>query len=1150
MNNIKTVIKFELLRYFSSPLAYVYLISFLLLSGSCAVYFGHFFANGQANLWSLFDYQPWIYLLFIPAISTRLWAEEFRSKSIVQILTTPVSISDFVYGKFFASWIFSIIAISLTFPFWITINIYGNPDNIVILVNYLGCFVLAGAMLAISQTMSALSKNSVISLVLAVFINLLFFWSGFDYVLFWARELFADVVVDTIMSFSFLYHFSSISRGLLELRDVVFFVSLILFFNITTIIIVSLRTKGSSNLISSSSIFYSIVVFCLFFISFFSVNVVANNVLRQVKYDFTEEKHLTLTKNTKDVLRKLKRPIVAKLYYSPILEKRNPEIRIVFDRIKLMLKQYKSYGGDNFDYKIYTPKFLDKIEDRALADGIQPIPLVDENQNALFGMSFSDTLSNKSVIPFFSLERLPFLEQDLTTNIYKIDNKKKKLGLLSSLPLTGGQIVENVAMNEWEIIRRIKDFYDIHTIKNISDLEQSFDVLMIVHPHHLEDDVIEKIKAHKKVLLVLDVADEASMLYSPEGGKFVSSDLGKLANYWGIDFYGSNVVADFNNSITVDDTINYSKNPSFNQDLLQFNVSSSDFNPNHRTTYKLNNILFSSASIVMPKPDANVLFYPLIKSSNVSALMSDEYAKKHKKPKEIIEDFKPQNNVNVLAAEFLSNDASNPFNIIAVADTDFIYDAYWVKERRFLDKTYYIPIFDSANFVLNSLDYLTKNDDLISLRGKTIKKRPLYKVDNIRKANTYKYKLKESDILRSISGVKQNLVELTAKKSFEGRENFTADELAILGNIRKEMDLLRQQLSDLKYNAYRNLSTLDAKVKFFNICLIPLLIVLIGVFLLLKQKKFYLSKVSLVCILNKRILNLFLWTILVVLLATLSIYLDNKNTISKYEDIPVFKDFSSKINDVSKIKIQTSSDELILEKQNNLWVIKDNSMLPVYQERIKQFLITVNNMRFYEKKSNKVEDLKYFGFSSLKDKNSPMITVLLSDINDNSLAEFDIGWYNLDLGRGAKAAYIKLKNQFQVWLADVDFFDLSLNTNYWTYSSLWNLRFGRFISYNDISDSSQLMNLVKELLNIYVVNVTEDINGKEIEKIHVISENNNDFNLVFYKTTDNKYFVKYEFINFPNGNHFEFFAKHIENKYLEIGESDWKRIKDVINKKP
>ena len=1146
MNNIRTVIKYELLRYFSSPLAYVYLISFLLLSGSCAVYFGNFFANGQANLWSLFDYQPWVYLLFIPAISTRLWAEEFRSKSIVQILTTPVSISDLVYGKFFASWIFAIIAISLTFPFWITVNLYGNPDNVVIFINYLGCFILSGAMLAISQTMSSLSKSPVIALVLAVFVNLIFFWSGFDYVLFWARELFSDVIVDTIMSFSFLYHFSSISRGLLEFRDIIFFASLILFFNITTIINVSLRTKGSSSLISSSSAFYSASVFCLFFIGFFSVNIIANNIFRQINYDFTEEKYLSLTKNTKDVLRKLNRPIIAKLYYSPVLEKRNPEIRIVFDHIKLMLKQYKSYGGDNFDYKIYTPKFLDKTEDRALAEGIQPIPLIDENQNALFGMSFSDTLSNKSVIPFFSIERLPFLEQDLTIHIYKLNNQKKSLGLLSSLPVTG-DFIENVAINEWEIIRRIRDFYDITVIKNDKDLEQNFDVLMIVHPHNLTDEYIEKIKKHKKVLLLLDVADSASLLYSPEGGKFLSSDLGNLADYWGIDFYANSVVADFNNSITVDDTINYSKNPSFNQDLLQFNIPSNDFNPNHRITYKLNNILFSSTSVVMPKIGANVLFYPLIKTSNVSALMDVEYAKKNKHPREIIENFKPQNNVNIIAGEFLSNNASNPFNIIAIADTDFIYDAYWVKEKKFLDKSYYIPLFDSANFILNSLDYLTKNDALISLRGKTIKKRPLYKVDNIRKNNAYRYKLRENDILQAINGVKQGLVELTAKKTFEGREMFTADELAILGNIRKEMSDLRQQLSDLKYSAHKNLSILDAKIKFFNICFIPILIILFSILLILKNRKLKALNMSVLNTLDKRVFTLSLWVIFITLLAILSVYIDNKNTISKYEDIPVFKDFSSKINNVNTIKLQTSNDILVFEKQNNIWILKNHPDFPVYQERIKQLLIAINNMRFYEKKSNKVEDLKYFGFSSLKDKNSPMINVLLSDKDNNSIAEFDIGWYNMDLGRGAKSAYIKLKNQFQVWLTDVDFFDLSLNKNYWTYSSLWNLRFGRFISYNDVSDNIKVMNLVKNLLNIYFTNIVENIDAKEIDRIHIISENNNDFNIVFYKTSDNKYFIKYEFVNYPNGKHIEFFAKYIQNKYLEITEEDWKRIKDAIS---
>ncbi|MBO5441592.1 MAG: ABC transporter permease, partial [Alphaproteobacteria bacterium] len=232
MNSIKTIIKFELARYFLSPLAYVYLISFLILSGSLAIYFGNFFINGEANLWALFDYQPWVYLLFIPGIAMRSWAEEFRSKSVVLLLTTPVSITNLVWGKFFASLIFTSIAILLTFPFWITINFFGDPDNAVIIVNYIGCILLAGAILSISQTMSALTKNSVIALVLAIFVNLLFFWSGFEYVLFWARELFSDTIVDTIISFSFLNHFSSLSRGLVELRDLIFFGAVIIFFNL------------------------------------------------------------------------------------------------------------------------------------------------------------------------------------------------------------------------------------------------------------------------------------------------------------------------------------------------------------------------------------------------------------------------------------------------------------------------------------------------------------------------------------------------------------------------------------------------------------------------------------------------------------------------------------------------------------------------------------------------------------------------------------------------------------------------------------------------------------------------------------------------------------------------------------------------------
>ena len=276
MNSIKTIIKYELIRYFTSPLAYVYLISFLLLSGSCAIYFGHFFADDNANLWALFDYQPWIYLLFIPGIAMRTWAEEFRSKSIVQLLTTPVPLSRLVWGKFFASWIFAVFAIMLTFPFWITVNIYGSPDNTVIFIGYLSC-TIAGAMLAISQTMSALTKNPVISLVLSVFVNLIFFWSGFDFVLFWVREFFNDVIVDTIISFSFLSHFSTFSRGLIELRDIIYFASLILFFNLLTIAFIDIKTKSSAKFISASAKRHVILVIILLFIGFFSLNIIANN---------------------------------------------------------------------------------------------------------------------------------------------------------------------------------------------------------------------------------------------------------------------------------------------------------------------------------------------------------------------------------------------------------------------------------------------------------------------------------------------------------------------------------------------------------------------------------------------------------------------------------------------------------------------------------------------------------------------------------------------------------------------------------------------------------------------------------------------------------------------------------------------------------
>ena len=190
--------------------------------------------------------------------------------------------------------------------------------------------------------------------------------------------------------------------------------------------------------------------------------------------------------------------------------------------------------------------------------------------------------------------------------------------------------------------------------------------------------------------------------------------------------------------------------------------------------------------------------------------------------------------------------------------------------------------------------------------------------------------------------------------------------------------------------------------------------------------------------------------------------------------------------------------------------------------------------------------MKYFGFSSLKNENSPTIEVGLYNNANQEIENYEIGWYDMDLGRGSKAAFIRLKNQFQVWEADADFYDLSLDRNAWTYSSLWNLRFGRLISFNQITDNIKVMNIAKILLNVYYQSISENIKGKKLANLEISAEHNNLVDLVFYQSDDGKYYVQYEFLKAPNGKHIEFLEKYVRGKYLEISKETWEKIKNDI----
>lgn len=244
MKNILSIFKRELRGYFATPVAYVFIVIFLFLTGIFTFYIGGFFERGQADLEPFFRFHPWLYLFLIPAISMRLWSEERKSGTIELLMTLPVTLGEAVLGKFLAAWCFTAIALALTFPMWITVNYLGNPDNTVILFGYLGSLLMAGGFLAIGSCISALTKNQVIAFVISVVICFLIILSGYSIVLDFFRAWAPQAVVDAISSFSFLTHFDSIKKGVIDARDVLYFGTLMAFWLYANTLVINVKKAG------------------------------------------------------------------------------------------------------------------------------------------------------------------------------------------------------------------------------------------------------------------------------------------------------------------------------------------------------------------------------------------------------------------------------------------------------------------------------------------------------------------------------------------------------------------------------------------------------------------------------------------------------------------------------------------------------------------------------------------------------------------------------------------------------------------------------------------------------------------------------------------------------------------------------------------
>lgn len=241
MSSVGIIFRRELAAYFATPLAYVFIVIFLGLTGVFTFYLGNFFERNQADLQAFFTFHPFLYLFLVPAIAMRIWSEERKSGTIELLLTLPITMGQAVWGKFLAAWCFIAIALAGTFPIWLTVNYLGDPDNGVIVAAYLGSLLMAGGYLAVGVCISALTKSQVIAFIVGLVVCFAFTLAGFPLVLDMFSAWLPGGLVEAVASLSFLSHFQSISKGVIDLRDIIYYVAFIAAWLYASAIIIDMK---------------------------------------------------------------------------------------------------------------------------------------------------------------------------------------------------------------------------------------------------------------------------------------------------------------------------------------------------------------------------------------------------------------------------------------------------------------------------------------------------------------------------------------------------------------------------------------------------------------------------------------------------------------------------------------------------------------------------------------------------------------------------------------------------------------------------------------------------------------------------------------------------------------------------------------------
>jgi len=601
------------------------------------------------------------------------------------------------------------------------------------------------------------------------------------------------------------------------------------------------------------------------------VNMLADRLAPRARIDLTQQHLYTLSGGTVSVLRGLQDPVTLRLFYSRRLGAAVPAYGSYAERVRAMLEEYVAVSGGKVRLEVLDPEPFSETEDRALAFGMQGVPVDQSGEQIYFGLAGSNLLDDERSIPFFQPERERFLEFDLTRLVYELSNPRRPVvGVMSSLPMNGDPRMMMMmrggpAPQPYAVMQTLRQFYTVQDVAlDAQVIPDAVQVLMVVHPQNLPDAtqyaIDQFVMRGGKLIVFVDPHSEGQAGRPGPGGRppaSTASELNRLLNAWGIDAPNEAVVLDLRGAWRV--RANPNDRVQAVDYLAWFNMQGDSINNAEVATAQLNQVTVASAGHLRRRDGASIDFVPLLQSSTRSMLANVERVRENPDPARLLAEFRPENLHRTIAArvrgevtsafpdgpppvpegaerpaDFPAHRARSegPANFVVFADADVLEDRFWVRVQDFFGQQVATPFSDNGSLVANLVDTFAGGDALISLRSRGESIRPFTVVDDIRRDADARFRQTERELTERLQQTERRLRELRQGQGGErgqGAAVITPEQRAEIDAARAQILQTRQQLRAVQLDLRRDIEGMEVWIRILNIAAVPLLLALFAI---------------------------------------------------------------------------------------------------------------------------------------------------------------------------------------------------------------------------------------------------------------------------------------------------------------------------------